>query len=86
MQGRESMKEKEKTKILLYHSYLSEMGGTDTFVYNFCYLFHNDYDITLLYCGGKRVRINLLKKLVKLERYSENKTYEMINLFFFHYR
>lgn len=67
--------ERGKTKILLYHSYLSEIGGTDTFVYNFCYLFHNDYDITLLYCGGKRTRINLMKKLVKLERYNENKEY-----------
>lgn len=65
-----------KTRILLYHSYLSEIGGTDTFVYNFCYLFREDYDITLLYCGGKRKRINLMKKLVKLKRYNESKVYE----------
>lgn len=65
-----------KTRILLYHSYLSEMGGTDTFIYNFCYLFNKDYDITLLYCGGKRKRINIMKKLVKLVRYNENKEYD----------
>ena len=68
------MKEK-KTKILLYHSYLSKMGGVETFTYNFCYLFKDYFDITVLYINGNKKRIELMRNLVKLSRYDKNKTY-----------
>lgn len=66
---------RKKTKILFYHSCLSEMGGVETFTYNFCYLFKDYYDITLLYCTGNRKRLQMMKKLVKTSRYKENKEY-----------
>ena len=69
------MKEK-KTKILLYHSYLSKMGGVETFTYNFCNLFKDDYDITLLYVGGNKKRLDMMKKLVKCVRYNKDKIYK----------
>lgn len=69
------MKEK-KTKILLYHSYLSEMGGVETFTYNFCYLFKDDFDITLLYIGANQKRLDMMKKLVKCVKYNKNKIYD----------
>ena len=65
----------KKTKILLYHSYLSKMGGVETFTYNFCYNFRNDFDITVLYVNGNRKQIERLRKLVKLTRYNKDKTY-----------
>ena len=68
------MKEK-KTKILFYHSHLSEMGGVETFTYNFCYLFREDFDITLLYCSANRKRLQMMKELVKTTRYKKGKVY-----------
>lgn len=65
----------KKTKILLYHSYLSKMGGVETFTYNFCYNFRNDFDITVLYVNGNRKQIERLRKLVKLTRYNKDKIY-----------
>ena len=65
----------KKTKILLYHSYLSKMGGVETFTYNFCYNFKDDFDITILYINGNKKQIDRLRKLVKLTRYNENKEY-----------
>lgn len=65
----------KKTKILFYHSYLSEMGGVETFTYNFCYLFKDKFDITVLYLNGNKKRIDLMRNIVKLSRYNENKHY-----------
>lgn len=67
---------KKKTKILFYHSCLSEMGGVETFTYNFCYLYNEYFDITVLYVCGKRKRIEYMKKLVKLRKYSKKANYE----------
>lgn len=67
---------KKKTKILFFHSCLSEMGGVETFTYNFCYLYKEYFDITLLYVTGKRKRIDYMKKLVKLKRYNSKTNYE----------
>lgn len=65
-----------KTRILFYHSYLSEMGGVETFTYNFCYLYKDYFDITVLYCSGKRKRINEMKKIVKLRKYDKRSHYD----------
>ena len=67
---------KKKTRILFFHSCLSEMGGVETFTYNFCYLYKEYFDITLLYVTGKRKRIDYMKKLVKLKRYNSKANYE----------
>ena len=66
----------KKTKILFYHSCLSEMGGVETFTYNFCYLFKDKYDITVLYVKGNKKRIDMMRKLVKLSRYDKNRHYD----------
>lgn len=65
-----------KTRILFYHSYLSEMGGVETFTYNFCYLFKDYFDITVLYVGAKRKRLNYMKDLVKVRKYHPNTVYD----------
>ena len=66
---------KKKTKILFYHSHLSEMGGVETFTYNFCYLFREYFDITLLYCSANKKRLQMMKDLVKTTRYKKGKVY-----------
>lgn len=45
-------------------------------LYNWCWWLRNFFDITVLYCSGDWVRINTMQKIVKLEKYEEDKTYE----------
>lgn len=52
------------------------MGGVETMAYNWCWWLRNFFDITVLYCTGDYKRIQLMKRLVKLEKYEEGKTYE----------
>ena len=66
----------KKTRILFYHSYFSEMGGVETFAYNFCLLFKDSYDITVLYVSGKRKRLDYMRKIVKLKKYNKNVVYD----------
>ena len=66
---------KQKT-LLIYQSYLCQIGGVETFLYNFCYNLRDYYDITVLYCAGDNLQIKRLKKLVKLEKFEKEKTYE----------
>lgn len=63
-------------KIIFYQSNICQMGGVETFAYNWCWWMRNYYDITLLYCTGDYHMINRLKKLVKTEVYEEGKEYE----------
>lgn len=52
------------------------MGGVETMAYNWCWWLRNFFDVTVLYCTGDYKRIQLMKRLVKLEKYEEGKTYE----------
>lgn len=61
--------------IYIYQSHICQIGGVETFLYNWCLNLRNYYDITILYCDGDRIQINRLKRLVKLEKYQEEKEY-----------
>ena len=63
-------------KIIFYQSNFCQMGGVETMAYNWCWWLRNFFDITILYCSGDYKRIQLMKRLVKLEKYEEGKTYE----------
>ena len=63
-------------KIIFYQSNFCQMGGVETMAYNWCWWLRNFFDITVLYCTGDYKRIQLMKRLVKLEKYEEGKTYE----------
>lgn len=63
-------------KIIFYQSRFCQMGGVETFSYNWCWWLRNFFDITVLYCDGDAERLNKMSKLVKLEKYEEGKTYE----------
>ena len=63
-------------KIIFYQSHFCQIGGVETMAYNWCWWLRNFFDITVLYCSGDTTRLNKMKKLVKLEKYDESKTYE----------
>ena len=44
--------------------------------YNWCFWLRNFFDITVLYCSADFERLKKMSKLVKMEVYDENKTYE----------
>lgn len=68
------MNKKQKT-IYIYQSYLGQIGGVETFLYNWCYQLRNYYDITVLYENGDQSQINRLNKIVKLIHYNKNDNY-----------
>lgn len=68
------MNKKQKT-IYIYQSYLCQIGGVETFLYNWCYQLRNYYDITVLYENGDPYQINRLSSIVKIMRYSKKETY-----------
>lgn len=63
-------------KIIFYQSNFCQMGGVETMAYNWCWWLRNFFDVTVLYCTGDYKRIQLMKRLVKLEKYEEGKIYE----------
>lgn len=63
-------------RIIFYQSNFCQMGGVETMAYNWCWWLRNFFDITVLYCTGDPIRLKKMSKLVKIEIYDENKTYE----------
>lgn len=63
-------------KIIFYQSNFCQIGGVETMAYNWCWWLRNFFDVTVLYCSGEPVRLMKMEKLVKMEKYDENKTYE----------
>ena len=52
------------------------LNGVETFIYNWCWWLRNFFDVTVLYCSGDDTRIRKMSKIVKMEKYVEEKTYE----------
>lgn len=67
---------KSKTKIIFYQSAFHQIGGVETMAYNWCWWLRNFFDITVLYYSADSERLRNMSKLVKMEIYDENKTYE----------
>lgn len=62
-------------KIIFYQSHFCQIGGVESMCYNWCWWLRNFFDITVLYCSGDTTRLNKMSKLVKMEKYDENKEY-----------
>lgn len=60
----------------IYQSYVNQIGGVETFLYNFCYNLKDYYDITVVYGNGNPMQLNRLAQLVKLERYDEKSQFQ----------
>lgn len=67
---------KKQKKLLIYHHYLAEAGGCETFIYNFCTMLRNWYNILVVYDDGHPNQIGRIKSLVNVEKKVPNKIYE----------
>ena len=63
-------------KVIFYQSAFHQIGGVETMAYNWCWWLRNYFDITILYYSADPERLKKMSKLVKMEVYDENKTYE----------
>lgn len=53
-----------KTQVLFYYSWIQEIGGVETFFYNFCKKMSKYYDIAILYDRFDSKQIQRLRRLV----------------------
>lgn len=52
------------TQVVLYYEWVQEIGGVETFFYNFCSKMSDYYDIAILYDKCDNKQINRLRKMV----------------------
>ena len=64
-----------KCQVLMIVNGTQKIGGIETFVYNFCRIMRNHYDICVLYDSMNRERLEMLRQLVRCEQYKQEKTY-----------
>jgi len=62
--------------LMIYHSRFCEIGGVETFLYNFVINLWEYYDITILYDTGYYTQMRRIAPYVTLEHYDPNKKYE----------
>lgn len=63
-------------KLYIYQSYLSEVGGVETALYNICLALKDYYDVLVLYDSGAKEQLKRLRKIVDIEQIDWNKKYE----------
>lgn len=68
-------KNKKQKSLYIYHSHFCEIGGVETFLYNFVVNLWEYYDITILYDTGHYSQLSRIYPYCTLERYSRNKKY-----------
>lgn len=71
--GEIKMEKEIKSKIVIYRSFLSILGGIETAIYNFCKEVHALYDITFIYDTSDPLQLFRLKKLVNCVKYEKQK-------------
>lgn len=60
----------------IYQSNLSQIGGVETFLYNWCWWLRNYFDVTVIYCTGDSERIRKMSKIVKMVQYDSQDKFE----------
>ena len=68
------MEQKQKT-IYVYQCHICQIGGVETFLYNWCYELRHYYDITVFYSSADPLQLERLQRLVKTRIYNPNETY-----------
>jgi hypothetical protein len=63
-------------KLIIFHSWLCEVGGCETVLYNMCEQLKDWYEITVIYTDGYYKQIQRLNKLVNTIKYDPKETYE----------
>lgn len=66
----------QKTQIVIWTNITYEIGGIETFIYNFCANMHDKYDIVVLYGNMNLKQISRLKKFVRVQQ--NDSRYEII--------
>lgn len=70
------MKKQNQKSLYIYHSRFCEIGGVETFLYNFVINLWEYYDITILYDTGDYTQIKRFKPYCELIKYDKNRQYE----------
>ena len=65
-----------KTQIVIWTAKICDIGGIETFVYDFCMNFKDDYDITVLYDDMDDKQISRLDRYLRVIKNSPNLTIE----------
>jgi hypothetical protein len=63
-------------KLIIFHSWLCEVGGCETVLYNMCEQLKDWYEITVIYTDGYYKQIQRLNTIVDTVKYDPQKTYE----------
>ena len=66
----------KQKSIIIYHNHICQIGGVETFLYNFCINLKDYYDITVLTINGDYKQLGRLRKLVKVEKYNSRTKYK----------
>lgn len=66
----------KKKTLGIYQSHMSEIGGVETFLYNFCWWIKNFFDVTVIYGSANYSQLNRLKKIVKVVNYKDGEKFE----------
>lgn len=67
-------------QVIIYTKHTFEIGGIETFIYNFCQTLCNLYDILVLYDTIDMLQLNRLLKYVKAEKIKPTKKYKCDSL------
>ena len=57
-----------KVDVVMYCEYANKVGGISTFIYNWCQMFKDQYDILVLYDRFDDIQVQRLSKIVKCKK------------------
>lgn len=65
-----------KKTLGIYQSCICQIGGVETFLYNFCWWIRNFFDVTVVYGSANESQLKRLKKLVNVINYKDKEKFE----------
>lgn len=63
-------------KIIVYFPYFNQIGGIETYIYNWCAALHDQYDITVICESGSPQQLRRIYEYVNVEIFNPSKTYQ----------
>jgi len=66
----------KKKTLGIYQSTICEVGGVESFLYNFCFWLRNFFDITIVYINANVSQLYRLQKIVKTVNYKDKEKFE----------
>ena len=65
-----------KAQVVIYCEFVNKVGGISTFLYNFCQLMKEQYDLLLLYEHYDPMQLMKIERIVRCEQYSKERAVE----------